>query len=509
MPGNIEAEAAFLGAALIDNDILENLSGSLLPEHFFEPLHQRIFERIVALRAKGETVTAITLKPYFDADPDIKRVGGTSYLARLTSTGEGLLMARGLAEQIHELHQRRQLVAIGQRLTQSALDTSECTASTQLLTDTETALAEVAANSPQSRASPLRYEWAGDAEPVLDDFWMVEDFLPTSGVATLYAVPGAGKTFLAMDIAAAVAENRPWADKDITGGPVLYIVAEGAVGFKNRLAAMFQTGRMNRVAPFAYISTAIDLQAPDGDVEALIATIQHFESKVGRAPALIVIDTLSKTFGAGKENSDDMVAYVANGERIAETFSTLVLVLCHEPHEGGRERGHSSLRGGVVTAIHVKDGTATVVKQKDGPEGVRVHFRLNPIVLGNNRRGKEVTSCLVEIVEGNFEEVATLSGKLEVTGQNKIALEVIQEQIALHGEEVPSSIPTDVIDRFKVEKVIQAGQVRDKLKSKFVSTADASRDKHPDTAKRTANRAIAKLKSAGILGSWEEWLWLA
>ena len=49
LPANIEAEAAFLGAVLIDNRVIEELVTPLLPQHFFEPAHARIFERVLQL----------------------------------------------------------------------------------------------------------------------------------------------------------------------------------------------------------------------------------------------------------------------------------------------------------------------------------------------------------------------------------------------------------------------------------------------------------------------------
>ena len=49
LPANVEAEAAFLGAVLIDNRIVEELPTNLSPTHLFEPVHARIFERIVQL----------------------------------------------------------------------------------------------------------------------------------------------------------------------------------------------------------------------------------------------------------------------------------------------------------------------------------------------------------------------------------------------------------------------------------------------------------------------------
>ena len=49
LPSNVEAEAAFLGAVLIDNRVIEELVTPLRPDHFFEPVHARIFERVLQL----------------------------------------------------------------------------------------------------------------------------------------------------------------------------------------------------------------------------------------------------------------------------------------------------------------------------------------------------------------------------------------------------------------------------------------------------------------------------
>ena len=101
LPSNIEAEATFLGAVLIDNRVIEDLQTPLRADHFFEPLHRRIYERIVTLVDRQAVVTPVTLKPYFESDEALKELGGINYLARLTADGQGLLAARELAEQIY------------------------------------------------------------------------------------------------------------------------------------------------------------------------------------------------------------------------------------------------------------------------------------------------------------------------------------------------------------------------------------------------------------------------
>ena len=63
LPSNVEAEAAFLGAALIDNRVIEELVTPIRPDHFFEPVHGRIFERVLQLLDRKAVVTPVTLKP--------------------------------------------------------------------------------------------------------------------------------------------------------------------------------------------------------------------------------------------------------------------------------------------------------------------------------------------------------------------------------------------------------------------------------------------------------------
>lgn len=81
------------------------------PDAFFEPVHARIFDKIVNLREQLGTVTAVTLKTYSKSDAALEELGGVGYLARLTAGGQGLLAPRELAEQIAELEQRRRTVA--------------------------------------------------------------------------------------------------------------------------------------------------------------------------------------------------------------------------------------------------------------------------------------------------------------------------------------------------------------------------------------------------------------
>src|ERR1700756_134257 len=82
-PHNIEAEQALLGAILVNNEALYRVSDFLEPRHFFEPIHQKIFEVSAQLVRVGKTATPITLKTFLPPDIDVGGLTVSQYLARL------------------------------------------------------------------------------------------------------------------------------------------------------------------------------------------------------------------------------------------------------------------------------------------------------------------------------------------------------------------------------------------------------------------------------------------
>src|SRR4029453_18457251 len=101
LPHNVEAEAALLGALMIDNRLAEDIQLKLRPEHFFEPLHGRVYEQILKLIDRNMIAHPVTLRPFFEADEEMKEVGGPAYLAQLTGSGAAIIGARDFAGQVY------------------------------------------------------------------------------------------------------------------------------------------------------------------------------------------------------------------------------------------------------------------------------------------------------------------------------------------------------------------------------------------------------------------------
>jgi replicative DNA helicase len=69
LPANIKAEQMLLGAVLINPILIEQVSEFLRAEHFFEPLHQKIYNSIEVVSDKGLTPSVIALKSMLDKEP--------------------------------------------------------------------------------------------------------------------------------------------------------------------------------------------------------------------------------------------------------------------------------------------------------------------------------------------------------------------------------------------------------------------------------------------------------
>ncbi len=144
LPHNIEAEAALLGALLLDNRLVEDVQLKLRSDHFFEPLHGRIYDAVLRLTDRNMVANAVTLRPLFEADEAMKEVGGPSYLAQLSGSGAALIAARDFAAQIYDLALLRSLVAVGREMVTGALDTSEDVKPLEQIEKAETELYKVA-----------------------------------------------------------------------------------------------------------------------------------------------------------------------------------------------------------------------------------------------------------------------------------------------------------------------------------------------------------------------------
>ncbi len=119
-PSNVQAEQALLGALLANNRAYERVSEFLIPEHFADPIHGRIYQAIQRRIEAGQLADAVTLKTEFEHSGVLEEVGGTAYLAQLLTAMVGIINAGEYGRAIHDAWLRRQLIDIGETVVNNA-----------------------------------------------------------------------------------------------------------------------------------------------------------------------------------------------------------------------------------------------------------------------------------------------------------------------------------------------------------------------------------------------------
>ena len=113
VPHSIEAEQQLLGAILTNNDLFDRVAQILRAEHFYDPVHARIFETAAARIAKNNLASPVTLKAFLEDDAGLAELGGPAYLMRLAGAAISSFAVRDYAEMIYDLAIRRKLIEVG------------------------------------------------------------------------------------------------------------------------------------------------------------------------------------------------------------------------------------------------------------------------------------------------------------------------------------------------------------------------------------------------------------
>lgn len=291
---------------------------------------------------------------------------------------------------------------------------------------------------PQTDNDLFKLTFFSDIQEQLDAEDFIQGLLTKGAASVVYGESNAGKTFWATDLALHVAAGRQWNGRRIDQQGVIYVVLEGSIGFRNRVAAWKREYCDVSTIPFAAIQSAVNLLNPDADTPKLIATVKDASAHLGMRVGLIIIDTLSRALAGGNENSpEDMGALVRNMDRLREQTSAHVMFIHHSGKDAAKgARGHSLLRAAIDTEIEVaaeketSRKTASVEKQRELQKGSVFEFCLDVVDLGQNRHGEAVTTCIVRHSgHGNAERI-----ERGLKGHQGRAYEVLVDLIAERGE---------------------------------------------------------------------------
>jgi KaiC/GvpD/RAD55 family RecA-like ATPase len=267
----------------------------------------------------------------------------------------------------------------------------------------------------------------------------------------LFGDPGAGKSFLAIELAACVATGTPFFGFEVKHpGPVIYIAGEGRGGLIRR----FRTWSIVRGvslddAPLFLNSGAVFL-IDDDSMVSVVKALKTTIKELGRPPALAILDTWSRTLGGDDSAPSDGAAGVAALDALRERFDNFAaLVVHHEGHQKGRGRGWSGLRAAVDTEFRAERGKDELLrlectKSKDTKPVGPMSFKFAGVDLGiTDEEGNPLASAVLNRVDWTSAPDAAVK---KPAGKNQaLALDVLKrlEEEALNNRGDEGRVPIE------------------------------------------------------------------
>ena len=261
----------------------------------------------------------------------------------------------------------------------------------------EAVLAEVKAHAAVT-AKPLRFQFVQASEFASTKGlpWIIKGVLPKAGLAVIYGASGSGKSFAVLDMGMAIARGLDWRQRRTKAGRVAYIAAEGADGFRKRLAAyaLHQQADLTGV-PFFVLGASPNLME-EKDAAHLVAGIEA----CGGAD-VVIVDTFAQTTPGANENAgEDVGRALGHCKRIHEQTGALVVLVHHSGKDATKgARGWSGLRAAADAEVEVvREGDQRMLqltKSKDGEDGLQWGFKLEVVQVDVDDDLEPVTSCVV------------------------------------------------------------------------------------------------------------------
>jgi hypothetical protein len=201
---------------------------------------------------------------------------------------------------------------------------------------------------------------------------------------------------------------------------------------------------------------------------------------------------------------------ISRMERISVELDCCVLSPIHKSKEGGM-RGHTSLKGDAANVIEVNElnirdrnqriiRTVVLDKNKDGEKGKPLRFVLRQVVLGDDERGKPITTCVVDRPDGDEEEYAK-SGKLSLN--QILALKALKQAVEDNGQPAPNGLRAGP----SIRTVTTKDHWKGRFKTTFPNFGSDDPEKREAEAKRILGHAAKVLLAGDYIGLEGELAW--
>jgi hypothetical protein len=291
--------------------------------------------------------------------------------------------------------------------------------------------ARTAANDNNPRP-PFRATWFDNIEEDAPKEEIIRGVFGVNEFSYVVGPPGSGKSAIVTDAACHVASGRDWFGRPVKQGIVVFIAAEREKLTMRRMMA-FKRRHGVKDVPLLVLGGRFDLTANLTNAKEIVHAIQVAERECEQKCVWVIIDTLSRSFGAGDQNaSKDMGKYVAACDEILDQTDAHLTVIHHTGWAGDRAKGAIDLDGAVDSSFIVKKTgqtyTLTCDGTNDGEEGPVCNYAMEGVRVGTGPDGEPT---MAPVIVPARDIGAAMVEKLK--GNNARALAVLRDIVASDG----------------------------------------------------------------------------
>ncbi|OJG50297.1 DNA helicase [Enterococcus gallinarum] len=444
-PQDIEAEQAVLGAIFLDADSIIDAMEIIEPQDFYRRSHQIIFQAMIQLNDRNESIDLITLKAEIEKSNSLEDIGGLTYLTELSQASPSAASIAYYAKIVDDKATLRNLIQTASRIVTKGFEQDEDVQS--IVDQAEKSILEVSekrnSNGFQSIADVLNRtienidQLAQNNEEItgLPTGYAALDKM-TAGLQKeeliiLAARPAVGKTAFALNIAQNVGTKT---DRSVA----IFSLEMGAESLVNRMlcaegsieASHLRTGQLseeewrNLIVAMGSLSNAsiyID-DTPGIKISEIRARCRKLAQEKGNL-GLILIDYLQLIEGTGRENRQQEVSEISRQlKKLAKELKVPVIALSQlsrgvEQRQDKRpvlsdirESGSIEQDADIVAFLYRDDYYQREGDEEDGGEEPQ-NNNVIEVIIEKNRSGARGTVELLFIKEYN--KFSSLSPRVE------------------------------------------------------------------------------------------------
>lgn len=230
--------------------------------------------------------------------------------------------------------------------------------------------------TPASRsATPLPVTRAADIDPRPPERrWLIDGLWSDEAVGIVGGEPKCCKSFLALDMAVAVASGAPCLRRFATSrtGRVLLFAAEDALGVvRRRLDGISAAAGVELAALDLDVITAPSLRIDTSDDQARLAdTVEALR------PTLLILDPFVRLHRVDENVCSEVAPLLAYLRDLQRRFALAVLIVHHARKGAGRVRAGQALRGS--SEFHAWTDSSLFLRRSDDSLTLTIEHRAEP-----------------------------------------------------------------------------------------------------------------------------------